>query len=67
MFENVKLVTRDNGFVAEVVIPHFNPPAEVLIWGERCFIFLHERAGQRTYREGMLWPVLDQAQYEGLA
>jgi hypothetical protein len=68
MFEKVRLITRDDGFVAEVIIPFFNPPAEVLIWGERCFVFQHEHhAGRRgIYREGMMWPVLPQEQYKGL-
>lgn len=67
MFEEVRLVTRDGQVVADVIVPHFTPPADVLIWGDRCFIFRDENAGGlRFYREGMLWPVLDQKQYEGL-
>lgn len=67
MFESVRLVTRNDQFVADVIIPHFNPPAEVLIWGNRCFVFRDENpGGVRFYREGMLWPVLDQTQYERL-
>ena len=63
MFESVRLVNRDNQFVEEVVIPRFNPPADVVLWGSRFFIYRDDENGQRTYREGMLWPVLDQALY----
>jgi hypothetical protein len=45
MFESVRLVTYDDQFVADVIIPHFNPPADVLIWGERCFVFRDEDKG----------------------
>lgn len=67
MFERVWLVTRDDQFVADVVVPRFNPPADVLLWGERWFVFRDEDANKlRTYREGMMWPVLPQGQYKGL-
>jgi hypothetical protein len=67
MFERVWLVIRDDRFVASVVIPRFNPPADVLLWGERWFVFRDEDANKlRTYREGMMWPVLPQEQYKGL-
>jgi len=71
MFEKVRLITIHNEFVADVVIPRFNPPAEVLIWGSRCFVFRTHRVdndprGKRIYQEGMMWPVLPQEQYEGL-
>ena len=67
MFEKVYFVTYDDRFVDDVIIPHFNPHADVLIWGNRCFVFRDEDAkGNRTYREGMMWPVLDQEQYKGL-
>jgi hypothetical protein len=65
MFERVRLETRDNQLVADVIVPRFNPPADVLIWGERCFVFQKEdKTKLRIYREGMMWPVLPQAQYE---
>ena len=66
MFEKVRLVTRDDRFVETVVIPHFNPAAEILLWGERWFIFRDSTNGIRTYREAMMWPVLPQAQYKDL-
>lgn len=69
MFEAVRLVTRDDQFVADVIIPRFNPPADILLWGERWFIFRDEdkyHNGLRFYREGMMWPVLPQEQYKGL-
>lgn len=67
MFERVRLITGMNAFVATVVIPRFTPPADVLIWGDRCFIFrVEDKYGQKVYREGMMWPVLPQEQYEGM-
>lgn len=66
MFERVRLVTRDNLLVEDVVIPRFGPPAEVLIWGERCFTYREERDGRKIYSEALMWPVLPQEQYQGL-
>lgn len=67
MFEKVRLVNFDGHFVADVVIPRFNPPTDVLIWGERCFVFRDADTNKlRIYREGLMWPVLPQEQYKGL-
>lgn len=56
--ETVKLFTRDGGFVAEVEIPRFTPPAEVLQWGSRLFV----RTPEGEYREGMAFYVIDYEQ-----
>jgi hypothetical protein len=67
MFERVRLVTRDYKFVASVVIPRFTPPADVLLWGERSFVFSRRDWRKRlVYREGVLWVVQPQEQYAGL-
>lgn len=33
----IRLETRDCHFVAETVIPKFNPMPDVIVWGERVF------------------------------
>ena len=59
MFEQARLVTRDNGFVAMVAVPLFKPPADVLLWGGRCFVYRDISRGHITYREAMMWPVIE--------
>lgn len=37
--ENVRLLTAGGGFVASGVVPKFDEPPGVLIWGERFFTY----------------------------
>jgi hypothetical protein len=46
------LFTRDGGFVATVNVPPFTPPAEVLQWGSRYFVY--DKIDGRYY-EGLLY------------
>lgn len=57
MFEKIRLLTRDGGFVHEAEVPRFTPPAEVLVWGARVFV----RRENGEYREGMAFYVLPDA------
>lgn len=45
---NIKLFTRDGGFVTDAVIPRFDPPPEVILWGNRMFIAPHVDAAVRA-------------------
>lgn len=58
MFERIWLYTRDGRRVTKVTIPHFTPPAEVLLWGSRTFV----RRDDGKYYEAMLWPILEAQQ-----
>lgn len=51
--EEVALYTRYGGYVATVHVPPFNPPAEIILWGERFFVRKDGR-----YLEGMCWVVM---------
>lgn len=59
--EQARLITLDDGFVADVDIPPFDPPADGLMWGSRFFKFdmVVKREGRVyvQYREGMLFYV----------
>ena len=37
--QDVRLLTKDGGYVASGKIPPFNEPPEVLIWGELFFTY----------------------------
>lgn len=53
-----KLYTREGRFVADVDMPPFNPPADVVVWGTRHFVFRRRGEGGDTYDdyfEGMAW------------
>lgn len=57
----VTLLTRAREFVAEVDVPDFRPPMDVLHWGMRCFIYDEITAGGRLiYREASSWVVVDE-------
>jgi hypothetical protein len=45
---HVKLFTRSGEYVTTVTVPPFNPPAEVIVWGQRFFVLT-----SGTYREGL--------------
>lgn len=47
----IKLLTRDGGYVTTVSVPPFNPPPEVIMWGSRVFV----RQPGGHYAEGMAW------------
>lgn len=49
--EPTRLLTRTGDFVVEVLVPPFNPPAEIIQWGGRYFI----RQPDGKYCEGMVW------------
>jgi hypothetical protein len=38
----IRLAIRDGGHVADVIIPPFVSLPEVVVWGERFFLFHHE-------------------------
>jgi hypothetical protein len=48
----VKLTTRDGGFVTEIQVPPLNPPYEVVVWGQRVFVW---DGATQTYREGLMF------------
>lgn len=48
----VKLCTRDGGFVAEINVPPLNPPYEVILWGQRVFVW---DGKAQFYREGLMF------------
>jgi len=35
--EKVRLLTKDGGFVTSGMIPAFNDPPDVIVWGSRIF------------------------------
>lgn len=47
----VRLYTKANEFVVAAEIPPFEPPPEILMWGER--VFRHE--SEDRYTEGLAW------------
>jgi hypothetical protein len=49
------LFTRTGKLVTEVLVPPFQLPAEIIVWGERFFV----RTPQGEYREGMPWFAYD--------
>lgn len=51
----VDLLTKDGGFVVKVQIPPFTPPAEVLQWGSRFFVYNKEDG---KYYEGLCFFVI---------
>lgn len=55
----VRLETREGNFVTEIVVPPFEPPADVLAWGVRVFIRVPELIVKDlpVYREGLLYAV----------
>lgn len=61
--EIVKLETRSGGLVTTVEIPEFDPPAEIIVWGQRYFI-RSEKAG--TYMEAMVaWAPVRRSIHDG--
>jgi hypothetical protein len=36
---NVRLLTSDGGFVVTGVIPSYNEPPGIIVWGERFFAY----------------------------
>lgn len=55
---SAKLYTREGGFVTDIEIPPFDPPADVVIWGARTFVFdqpILSTEPHLRYREGMAW------------
>ena len=44
------LYTHDGQLVVSVHVPPLNPPADVLLWGDRYFLWNEQR---RQYREGV--------------
>ncbi len=50
--EKVNLYTRNGDFVAVVEVPTFEPPTDVVVWGERFFILRDEK-----YFEGLAYYV----------
>ena len=57
----VRLETSDGRFVAEVEVPPFTTPPDVLIWGNRTFIYESNRPPQPVYREcfAVVVPIYD--------
>jgi hypothetical protein len=49
---DTRLLTADGGYVTRVRLPLFNPPPEIVRWGERYFV----RRLNGEYHEGMVWP-----------
>ena len=60
MFESVRLVNRDDHFVADVHIPTFNPPVDVVLCEGKIFAFRDDQNGFRVYQEAILWSVIEQ-------
>jgi hypothetical protein len=52
-----KLLTRDRGYVATVLVPPMTPPPEAIAWGSRFFV----RRGNGEYREGIVWVAVHEA------
>lgn len=52
LMETIKLSTSTGEFVANVQIPKFTPPADVVLWGARFFIRSDE-----GYREAFTYAV----------
>jgi hypothetical protein len=55
---SANLYTRAGDFVASIELPPFNPPADVVIWGQRTFVFAEPILGIEPYlryREGLAW------------
>lgn len=59
----INLFTRDGGFVRTEEIPQFDPPPEVITWGDRVFVRqLTSQMGvtgavERRYTEGFAYPL----------
>lgn len=53
--EPIRLYTREGQYLVTVQVPHFEPKAEVIFYGDRCFV--HCRDG--FYREAMPWVALN--------
>jgi hypothetical protein len=52
----VKLYTRLKEYVTTVTVPVMTPPAEVIGWGSRLFVY----GPDGVYREGVAWVVTGQ-------
>lgn len=55
--EKHALFTREGGFVTYAVIPPFQPPVGVLIWGQRTF-----RLDNGRYVETLVYTVTETAE-----
>lgn len=53
--EEIRLLTRWGEYVVTVIVPVFNPQAEIINWGSRFFV----RRDDGKYYEGMMWPIAD--------
>lgn len=53
----VRLYTRAGDYVATAQVPQFDPPADVIQWGNRFFV-LDNTGEQLRYREGLLYYTL---------
>ncbi len=62
MLIDVNLYTKNNEFVATIQCPNMNPPADILLWGERHFI----RQGNDEYHEGFCVAVMTEEEYKEL-
>jgi len=47
-----QLLTRDGRHVARIRMPDFQPPAEVVMWGNRVFVW---SPASFSYYEGVCW------------
>ncbi len=61
IFIQVPLLTRTGELVTTVGIPNFTPPAEVIQWGSRIFVYNNASQG---YYEGLLYYVPEEAPEE---
>lgn len=51
VWDKVKLLTHDHGFVVSGKIPHFDVPPSVILWGDRTFAYFDTGQGIHTYLE----------------
>jgi len=59
--EEVKLYTSDGKLVTTVVVPNFQTPPDVIIWGSRVFV----RKGKK-YKEAFAHVAIWEAKHEGI-
>lgn len=60
----ILLHTKDGAHVAELHIPHFTPPPDVMFWGERCFILKEVHANNLPmYFEAFVYAAPDPNTY----
>lgn len=57
----VQLLTREGKFVADKLIPPFNAWPEVVLWGERVFVFFTNQVGTDVgqYREAFAVAIVE--------